>query len=71
MYQNEYNFQRLSKESEKSWNDVIKRFIMELVLRGAKTSKEDLEWLLLNYYALPNSPALHTAGDKKFFASAF
>ena len=69
-YTNDYNFKRLSKEGEKSWDDVIKRFINELVKRGAKTSKEDLEWLLLNYYALPNSPALHTAGNKKFYASA-
>ena len=70
MYQNEYNFKRLAVEDESSWDDVINRFINELVKRGCKTSKKDLEWLCLNYYALPNSPALSTAGNKKFFASA-
>ncbi len=69
-YTNDYNFKRLAKEGEKSWDDVIKRFIDEMVKRGCKTSKEDLEWLLLNYYALPNSPALHTSGNEKFYASA-
>lgn len=69
-YTKDYNFKRLCKEGEKSWDDVIRRFINELVARGAKTPKEDLEWLLLNYYALPNSPALLTAGNKEFYASA-
>ena len=69
-YISEYNFKRLAKEGETCWDDILKRFINEMVKRGAKTSKEDLEWLLLNYYALPNSPALHTAGNKKFYASA-
>jgi len=70
MYQNNYNFKRLSKEGETCWEDVIKRFINEMIKRGCKTSKEDLDWALLNFYVLPNSPALSTAGNDKFYASA-
>lgn len=66
----DYSFKRLSQPEEKSWDDVIKRFIGELIKRGCKTPKKDLEWLLLNYYALPNSPALLTAGTELFSASA-
>jgi ribonucleoside-diphosphate reductase alpha chain len=65
-----YNFKRLKKDGESSWDDVVKRFINELISKGCKTSKEDLEWLLLNYYALPNSPGLLTAGKDGFYASA-
>lgn len=69
-YTNDYNFKRLAKEGETSWDDVIQRFINHMLKKGCKTSREDLEWLLLNYYALPNSPALRTAGEDKFYASA-
>lgn len=67
---NEWQFKRLARSGEKCWDDVIRRFINEMLKRDCKTPKKDLEWLLLNYYALPNSPALLTAGDDKFFASA-
>lgn len=66
----DYSFGRLSTNNEKSWNDVIKRLIEELIKRGCKTSREDLEWLFFNYYSLPNSPALLTAGSRNFHASA-
>ncbi len=75
-YTKGYLFDRLAKKTktkelvDKSWNDIINRFIDELIKRGARTSREDLEWLCLNYYALPNSPALLTAGNGKFYASA-
>lgn len=65
-----YSFKRIAKESEKCWNDVVERLISELIARNAKTKKEDLEWLFYNYYSLLNSPALHSAGNEKFFASA-
>lgn len=65
-----YNFKRLSRPGDVHWDDIIRRLINELISRGGKTSKEDLEWLLLNYYALPNSPALASAGTKMFCASA-
>jgi ribonucleoside-diphosphate reductase alpha chain len=65
-----YNFKRLSQKGEKCWNDVVKRFTKELKTRGCKTPIEDIEWLCLNYHALPNSPALLTAGMKNFYASA-
>ncbi len=66
----DYNWERLSKDGDKNWDDIVTRFINEIVNRGAKTPREDLEWVFLNYYALPNSPALHTAGMSKFYASA-
>lgn len=66
----DYSFGRLSTKEEKNWNDVVKRLIEELVKRGCKTSREDLEWLFFNYYSLPNSPALLTAGSRNFHASA-
>lgn len=65
-----YNFLRIARSDEVSWDDVVKRLINHLVDNKAQTSKDDLEWLLLNYYALPNSPALLTAGNDKFYASA-
>lgn len=65
-----YSFKRLSEGEEKSWNDVVTRLIKELLRRGAKTPVKDLEWLLYNYYALPNSPALLTSGKSHFYASA-
>ena len=65
-----YNFKRLSQKGEKCWNDVVKRFVSELQKRNAKTPAEDIEWLCMNYYALPNSPALLTAGTRNFYASA-
>ncbi len=65
-----YNFKRLSQKGENCWDDVINRFIKEMNTRKAKTPTEDLEWLCLNYYALPNSPALLTAGTRNFYASA-
>ncbi|MFH1223427.1 MAG: hypothetical protein V1647_03680 [Pseudomonadota bacterium] len=65
-----YNFKRLSQKEEKCWDDVVKRFISELSKRDCKTPVEDLEWLCMNYYALPNSPALLTAGTRNFYASA-
>lgn len=65
-----YNFKRLSQKGEKCWNDVVKRFAKELNARNCKTPIEDIEWLCLNYYALPNSPALLTAGTRNFYASA-
>jgi len=68
--ENNYCFTRLAKDGEKSWDDILKRFIKEMRSRGCKTKKSDMEWLLLNYYALPNSPALQTAGNKKFYGSA-
>lgn len=69
-YTQEYNFKRMAVEGESCWEDIIKRFIKEMVKRGCKTPQEDLEWLCLNYYCLPNSPALKSAGEDKFFASA-
>jgi len=65
-----YSFKRLAREHETSWNDIVERFISELIARNCRTKKEDLEWLLYNYYALPNSPALLTSGNEKFYASA-
>ncbi|HOW16378.1 MAG TPA: hypothetical protein PK443_01565, partial [bacterium] len=65
-----YNFKRLSQKGEKCWDDVVSRFINEMQTRGANTPREDLEWLCYNYFALPNSPALLTAGTKNFYASA-
>ncbi len=65
-----YNFNRLSQKGETCWNDVVNRFVNEMQKRKAKTTTEDLEWLCLNFYALPNSPALLTSGTKNFFASA-
>ena len=65
-----YNFKRLSQKGETCWNDVVNRFINEMHKRGAQTPVEDLEWLCLNYYALPNSPALLTSGTRNFYASA-
>jgi len=65
-----YNFKRLSQKGERCWNDVVRRFIRELNARNCKTPVEDIEWLCLNYYALPNSPALLTAGTRNFYASA-
>lgn len=65
-----YSFKRIAKETETCWNDVIERLISQLVSKNCKTKKEDLEWLFYNYYSLPNSPALHSAGNEKFFASA-
>jgi len=65
-----YNFKRLSQKEEKCWDDVVKRLINELTKRNCKTPVEDLEWLCMNYYALPNSPALLTAGTRNFYASA-
>ena len=65
-----YNFKRLSQKGETCWDDVVKRFIKELKVRSCKTPIEDIEWLCLNYYALPNSPALLTAGTRNFYASA-
>jgi ribonucleoside-diphosphate reductase alpha chain len=65
-----YNFKRLSQKGEKCWDDVVSRFINEMQTRGASTPREDLEWLCYNYFALPNSPALLTAGTKNFYASA-
>ena len=66
----DYSFNRLASKNEKCWNDVLKRLIGELVKRRCKTSQEDLEWLCFNYYSLPNSPALLTAGTQNFHASA-
>lgn len=66
----DYNFKRISKIGETNWEDVLQRFIDEMVNRKCSTSRKDLEWLLLNYYALPNSPALVTAGSDFFSASA-
>jgi len=66
----DYNFCRIAHDDEKSWDDVVSRFINELVNRGAKTPKEDLVWLCGNFICLPNSPALLTASSKKFYASA-
>jgi ribonucleoside-diphosphate reductase alpha chain len=65
-----YNFKRLSQKGETCWDDVVKRFVKELKIRSCKTPVEDIEWLCLNYYALPNSPALLTAGTRNFYASA-
>ncbi|MEI6080747.1 MAG: hypothetical protein WCQ53_08960, partial [bacterium] len=66
----DYSFGRLSTKEEKCWNDVVSRFVGELVKRRCKTSQEDLEWLCMNYFSLPNSPALLTAGTQNFHASA-
>jgi ribonucleoside-diphosphate reductase alpha chain len=66
----DYCFGRISTKEELCWDDVVKRFITELQKRGAKTSTADLEWLCMNYYALPNSPALLTSGTNNFHASA-
>lgn len=65
-----YNFKRVSQKGEHCWNDVINRFLKELKKRNCKTPIEDIEWLCMNYYALPNSPSLHTAGMRRFYASA-
>lgn len=65
-----YNFKRLHHKGEKCWDDIVTRFINEMETRGAKTPKEDLEWLCYNYFALPNSPALLTSGSRNFYASA-
>ena len=70
MNSEDWSLKRVSQPGETSWNCVVKRFIRELTKRKCKTSKEDLEWLLLNYYALPNSPALVSAGTEMFSASA-
>ncbi len=69
-YTEDYNFKRLSKKGENSWDNVLNRFIKAMLDRGCRTTKKDMEWLLLNYYAVPNSPALLTAGNKKLYASA-
>ncbi len=69
-YTEDYNFKRLSKKGENSWDDILNRFIKAMLDRGCRTTKKDMEWLLLNYYAIPNSPALLTAGNEKLYASA-
>lgn len=66
----DYSFKRLAQKGEISWDDILNRFITELQKRQCKTSTSDLKWLMLNYYALPNSPALLTAGTRNFYASA-
>lgn len=67
---NNYNFKRLSKLGDSSWEDIIDRLIKTLIDRGTTISKDDLDWLLKGYYFLPNSPALLTAGNDEFYASA-
>jgi ribonucleoside-diphosphate reductase alpha chain len=68
---NDYNFVRLAREGETTWQDIFDRFKTEMLKRGTRLSKEDLDWLMDNAYALPNSPALLTAGDPKgMFGSA-
>lgn len=67
---NDYNFVRLARPGETTWQDVFNRFKNELLKRGSRLTREELDWLIDNVYALPNSPALLTAGDSKFYASA-
>jgi ribonucleoside-diphosphate reductase alpha chain len=67
----DYNFNRLAQSNENSWQDIFNRFKKEMLKRGTRLSAEELDWLIDNVYALPNSPALLTAGSPYgFFASA-
>lgn len=67
----DYNFVRLAQPVETTWKDVFDRFKNELLKRGSRLTREDLDWLMDNGYAMPNSPALLTAGSPKgFYASA-
>ena len=69
--ENDYNFKRIARPGETTWQHVFDRFKGELAKRGSTIPREDLDFLLDNVYALPNSPALLTAGDPKgFYASA-